>query len=106
MRPVRAIGALAALALAVAAGGCGGSDSSGSLDPKVGKAYVDAQASALCLVQSNAYKTQAEQAAAFKKELKSASKLSADELAEAQAAAAKDVDLRAQISDKVDSLCG
>ena len=59
MRRVLVISALAALAA-----GCALSRSS-SLDPKTATEYVDAQAHALCVVQTTAFPTQAEQKAAY-----------------------------------------
>ena len=88
-------------ALAALVAGCG---SRRSLDPDVADAYVDAQAHALCLMQTTAYPTQAEQDAAYKHALES-SKLTADELEQAQAAAAKDEELRQRVSDKVAADC-
>jgi hypothetical protein len=90
--------------IATVAAGCGGGDSS-SLDSNVADAYVEAQAEALCVVQTNAYPTQAEQEAAYKGALQS-STLSEDELAQAQEAAAGDEELRTRISDEVDDRCG
>ena len=46
--------AAAMLAVAATVAACGGHSTPASLDPKVAGAYVDAQAHALCLVQSNA----------------------------------------------------
>ena len=96
MRRLLLIGALAALVT-----GCG---SRRSLDPDVADAYVDAQAHALCLIETTAYPTQAEQEAAYKHALES-SKLTADELEQARAAAAKDEELRQRVSDKVAADC-
>jgi len=87
---------------AAVAGGCG---SRASLDPKVESAYVDAQAHALCLVQTKAFATLAALHTAYTNALK-ASGLSADDLAAAQEAQEKDVDLRLRVSDKVVALCG
>lgn len=95
--------ALAAVTVATVTAGCGGG--SDSLDPKLADAYVDAQARALCLVQSTAFPTQAELAAAYKHALQ-ASNLSADELGLAQAAARQDPALRKRISNQVTALCG
>jgi hypothetical protein len=102
MRWLLVIGALAAVAA-----GCGSSSSSqsGSLDPQVATAYVDAQAHALCLVQSTAFQTQAEQQAAYERAQRD-STLTADEFAEAEAAAATDEALRERVSDRVVALCG
>jgi hypothetical protein len=100
MRRLLVIGVLAA-----AASGCGSSSQSSSLDPQVATAYVDAQAHALCVVQSTAFPTQAEQQAAYERAQQS-SGLTADEFAEAEAAAAKDEALRARLSDRVVALCG
>ena len=99
MRRLLVIGALAAVM-----SGCGSSSQSGSLDPQVANAYVDARARALCLVQTTAYPTQQEQEAAYKHALHS-SKLTADELEQARAAAAKDEELRQRVSDKVAADC-
>jgi hypothetical protein len=66
---------------------------------------VDAQAHALCLVQTNAYPSQAEQQAAYDKALRS-SQLSKDDLAKAQKAVAADEQLRTQVSKQVTALCG
>ena len=100
MRRLLVIGALAAVM-----SGCGSSSQSGSLDPQVATAYVDAQAHALCVVQSTAFPTQAEQQAAYERAQRD-SRLTADEFAEAQAAAAKDEALRERVSDRVVALCG
>jgi stalled ribosome rescue protein Dom34 len=100
LRRLLVIGALAAVA-----SGCGSGSRSGSLDPQVATAYVDAQAHALCVVQSSAFQTQAKQEAAYERAQQD-SRLSADEFAEAQAAAAKDQALRERVSDRVVALCG
>jgi hypothetical protein len=100
MRRLLVIGALAAVA-----SGCGSSSQSGSLDPQVATAYVDAQAHALCVVQSTAFQTQAEQQAAYEQAQRD-STLTADEFAAAEAAAAKDEALRERVSDRVVALCG
>ena len=100
MRRLLVIGALAAVA-----SGCGSNSQSDSLDPQVATAYVDAQAQALCVVQSTAFQTQAEQQAAYERAQQD-SRLTADEFAEAQAAAAKDQELRERLSDRVVALCG
>jgi hypothetical protein len=100
---MRTLLAVAIAAVVVATSGCGGSSS--KLDPKVASAYVDAQAHALCLVQSTAYPTLAALQAAYTSTLHS-TKLSDDELAKARAAEAKDVTLRRRVSDKVAALCG
>jgi hypothetical protein len=100
MRWLLIIGALAALMT-----GCGSSSNSGSLDPQVEDAYVEAQAQALCLMQTTAYPTQAEQQAAYKK-AQQRSKLTADEYAEAEAAAANDEALRKRVSARATELCG
>ena len=100
MRRLLVIGALAAVA-----SGCGSNSQSGSLDPHVATAYVDAQAQALCLVQKTAFQTQAEQQAAYERAQQD-STLTADEFAEAEAAAAKDQALRERVSDRVVALCG
>ena len=63
-------------------------------------AYVDAQAQALCVVQSTAFQTQAEQQAAYE-QAQQDSGLTAEEFAEAQAAAAEDQALRERVSDRV-----
>jgi hypothetical protein len=78
---------------------------SAPLDPKIAAAYVDAQAHALCLVQSNAYPTQTELEAAYKRSLQSTT-LSAHEFAQAQGAAEQDAALRTRVSDRVAALCG
>jgi hypothetical protein len=90
---------------ATAASGCGSKSGSGSLDPKVATAYIDAKARALCLVQSKAYPTKAALHAAYVQAEHSAN-LSAHELAQARAAAAHDVALRRRISDRVAATCG
>jgi hypothetical protein len=77
----------------------------GGLDPKIATAYVDAQAHALCVVQTTAFPTQAAQTTAYK-EAQQAAGLTADEFADAQAAAAKDQALRQRLSDRVVALCG
>ena len=77
----------------------------GSLDAQVATAYVDAQAHALCVVQSTAFQTQAEQQAAYERAQQS-SGLTADEFDEAQAAAAKDQALRERLTDRVVAVCG
>ena len=100
MRRLLVIGALAAVA-----SGCGSSSQSGSLDAQIATAYVDAQAHALCVVQSTAFQTQAEQQAAYERAQRD-STLTADEFAEAEAAAAKDPALRERVSDRVVALCG
>ncbi len=100
MRRLLVIGALAAVM-----SGCGSSSKSGSLDPHVATAYVDAQARALCVVQSTAFPTQAEQQAAYEKAQR-ASGLTTDEFAAAQDAAANDQALRERLSDRVLALCG
>jgi len=93
----------AAVAFSAGAAGCGGDSS--SLDPRVAEAYVEAKAQALCVVQPNAYPTQAEQEAAYTDALQS-SKLSENELLEAQSAAAEDEELRRRLSDEVEAQCG
>ncbi len=98
MRRLLVIGVLAAVA-----SGCG--SSSDSLDPEVATAYVDAQAQALCVVQSTAFQTQAEQQAAYE-QAQQDSELTAEEFAEAQSAAAEDEALRERVSDRVVELCG
>lgn len=98
MRRLLVIGALAAVA-----SGCG--SGSGSVDPEEASAYVDAQAHALCVVQKTAFPTQAEQQAAYER-AQQESGLTADEFADAQAAAAKDEALRERVSDRVVALCG
>ena len=100
MRRLLVIGALAAVV-----SGCGSSSQSGSLDSQVASAYVDAQARALCLMQTTAYPTQQEQQAAYKHALQS-SKLTADELEQAEAEARKDEALRQRVSDQVVARCG
>lgn len=100
MRRLLVIGAVAACA-----SGCGAGSGSGSLDPQVATAYVEAQAHALCVVQKTAFQTQAEQQAASERAQQD-SGLTADEFAEAQAAAAKDQALRERLSDRVVALCG
>lgn len=92
----------AALAFGAGAAACGGDSS--SLDSSAADAYVEAAAHALCVVQTNAYSTQAEQEAAYSEALQS--ELSADELAEGQAAAAEDEELRTRISEAVEAQCG
>lgn len=91
-------------ALVLCAGGCG-SHAQTSLDPKVAEAYVDAEAHALCLVQSKAFPTQAALHTAFVRAERSGD-LSSDELADARAAALQDVALRRRISDRVAERCG
>jgi hypothetical protein len=78
---------------------------SSSLDPQVATAYVNAQANALCLVQTKSFPTQAKLAAAYEDARKS-SNLSAEEMAEAQDAAEQDEALRTRISERVDAICG
>ena len=100
MRRLLVLGVLAAVA-----SGCGSDSQSGSLDAQVATAYVDAQAHALCVVQSTAFQTQAEQQAAYER-AQQGSGLTADEFDEAQAAAAKDQALRERLSDRVVAVCG
>jgi hypothetical protein len=100
MRRLLVIGALAALA-----SGCGSCSHSGGLDSQVASAYVDAQAHALCLMQTTAFPTPQQQEAAYKLALRS-SKLTADKLEQAQAEARKDEALRQRVSDRVVALCG
>jgi hypothetical protein len=100
MRRLLVIGAVTAVA-----SGCGSSSHSGSLDRRVANAYVDAQARALCLMQTTAYPSQHEQEAAYNHALRS-SKLSAAELKQADVEAAKDEALRQRVSDKVVARCG
>ncbi len=100
MRRLLVIGALAAVV-----SGCGSSSQSGSLDSQVASSYVDAQARALCLMQTTAYPTQQEQEAAYQHALQS-TKLTADELQQAEAEAAKDEALRQRVSDQVVARCG
>ena len=88
--------------LVAIASGCGGSSSP---DAEQMTAYVDAQARALCVVQSYAYASQAKQEAAYQKALQS-SNLSEDELADAEEAAQDDEAVRKQISDRVAAHCG
>ena len=78
MRRLLVIGALAAVASS-----CGSGSGSGSIDPQVATAYVDAQAHALCLMQTKAFPTQAEQQAAYVHAQQN-SKLTADEFAKAR----------------------
>ena len=92
-------------ALAAVASGCGTSSRSGSIDQQVATRYVDAQAHALCVVQSTAFQTHAEQQAAYEQAQRD-SRLTADEFADAEAAAAKDEALRKRVSDRVAALCG
>jgi hypothetical protein len=96
---------LAIAALAAVASGCGSNSQSSSLDPQAATAYVNAQAHALCVIQSTAFRTQAQQHAAYKRAQQS-STLTAEEFADAQAAAAKDQALRERLSDRVVALCG
>jgi hypothetical protein len=56
-------------------------------------------------VQTTAFRTQAEQQAAYER-AQQESRLTADEFADAQAAAAKDEALRERVSDRVVALCG
>ncbi len=91
--------------LAVLIAGCGSSSKSASLDPQVATAYVEAQAHALCVVQSAAFPTLADQHAAYKRAQQN-STLTADEFAEAQDAARTDQALRERVSDRVAALCG
>jgi hypothetical protein len=100
LRRLLVIGALAAVA-----SGCGNGSRSGSIDRQVATAYVDAQAHALCVVQSTAFQTRAEQQAAYEHAQRE-SRLTADEFADAEAAAAKDEALRTRVSDRVVALCG
>jgi len=104
LKPRLALVAATMLLMATLAG-CGGDESSSSLDADVADAYVEATAKALCVVQSNAYATQAEQEAAYQDAFRSSS-LSADELAQAREAAANDEELRTRISDMVEVQCG
>lgn len=97
--------ALLITTLALVASGCGSNTQSGSLDPKTATAYVNAQAHALCVVQSTAFQTRAKQQAAYERAQQS-SGLTADEFAKAQAAAANDQSLRQRLSDRVVVLCG
>jgi hypothetical protein len=99
---MRTLVALSVAAVVVAASGCGGTS---GLDPKVAAAYVDAQAHALCRMQSTAYPTLADQQAAYTSALHS-TKLSDDEIAKARAAEEKDATLRRRVSDEVAALCG
>lgn len=89
--------------LLLCASGCG--SQSKTLAPKVATAYVDAEARALCLVQSKAFPTQAALHAAFVRAENSAN-LSADDLTKARSAAARDVALRQRISNRVAARCG
>jgi hypothetical protein len=98
----RLVVAATGAALVAIASGCGGS---GSPDAEQMTAYVDAQAHALCVVQANAYASQAKQEAAYRKALQSSNQ-SEDELAEAEEAARTDVAVRKQISDQVAAHCG
>jgi hypothetical protein len=100
MRRLLVIGVLAAVV-----SGCGSSSQSGSLDPQVANAYVDAKARALCLMQTTAYPSQQEQEAAYNHALQS-SKLTAAELEQADAEAANDEALRQRVSDQVVARCG
>lgn len=100
MRRLLIVGALTALV-----SGCGSSSQSSSLDPLVATAYVNAQAHALCLVQTTAFQTQAQQQAAYK-HAQHDSRLTADEFADAETAAAKDQALRERLSNRVVALCG
>ncbi len=100
MRRLLVIGALAAVA-----SGCGTGSRSGAIDPQVATGYVNAQAHALCVVQSTAFQTRAEQQAAYERAQQD-SRLTADEFADAEAAAAKDEALRKRVSDRVVALCG
>jgi hypothetical protein len=100
---------LLAAAIATTAGGCGGRSAaksgSGPLGPKIATAYVNAQARALCLVQSKSYPTQAALRAAYVRAERSGN-LSAHDFAEAQAATAQELSLRTRISDRVAATCG
>lgn len=75
------------------------------LDPRIADAYVQAQADALCIVQSNSYRTNAALQEAYRKAQAGAG-LSAQDLARARTAAEKDVQLRRRVSARVDELCG
>lgn len=75
------------------------------LDPRIAAAYVQAQARALCIVQSKSFRTQAALEQAYRK-TQSASTLTAEELARARSAAEKDVELRRRVSARVAALCG
>ena len=103
------VGTLCAAAIATVAGGCGSKSGTNSasrtLDAKVATAFVDAQARALCLVQSKAYSTQAALHAAYIR-AEHSSKLSPSELSQAQAAVAHETALRIRISDRVSATCG
>jgi hypothetical protein len=75
------------------------------LDPKVATAYVQAQARALCVVQSHSYRTHAALEDAYRK-TQADGRLSAGELAGAREAAEKDEELRRRITARVAELCG
>jgi len=78
---------------------------SSSLDPRVATAYVNAQARALCVVQSKSYPTQKQLEAAYKR-AQTSSNLTSDEFKKAASAAEKDSDLRTRVSRRVTVLCG
>jgi hypothetical protein len=98
-------------AMASAASGCGPtkrtsvSGSGSGLDPQIVAAYVDAQAHALCLVQSKAYPTQAALHDAYIA-AEHSTNLPPDQFAQASAAVAHNAALRTQISERVVALCG
>ena len=73
------------------------------LDPRIADAYVQAQADALCIVQSNSYRTNAALQEAYRKAQAGAG-LSAQDLARARTAAEKDVQLRRRVSARVMSI--
>jgi flagellar basal body-associated protein FliL len=75
------------------------------LDRKVASAYVQAQAHALCVVQSHSYRTHAALQDAYSKAQANGS-LSAKDLARARDAAEKDEQLRRRITSRVAELCG
>jgi hypothetical protein len=88
-----------------AAAGIYFSTRSSSLDPRVATAYVNAQARALCVVQSKSYPTQKQLEAAYKR-AQTSSNLTSDEFKKAASAAEKDSDLRTRVSRRVTVLCG
>ena len=75
------------------------------LEPRIAAAYVQAQAQALCIVQSEAYRTQAAQENAYRS-AQASSTLTPKELARAREAAQDDAELRRRVTARVAALCG
>lgn len=103
MRRLRIAGLVAAAAIAVVAAFV--LTRSKPLDPRIAAAYVEAQAHALCVVQSKSFRTHAALEDAYRK-TQADSTLSAKELASARTAADKDVELRRRVTARVAELCG